>query len=477
MKKYKELLQNIGLLTISNFGSKVLIFLLVPLYTAILTTEEYGNFDFIYVTISLLIPLLTFNISDGAMRFLLDRKNNSADKKKICYISYKYQFISFVIIFSLATINYFFPIFKIFKEFYLFFILYYISTLLYQSFQNLIRGYDKLVIIAIGGIINSVLILGLNILFLLVFKWGLKGYFLANILANFLSFVYLCIYLIPEYKKANTAKMSNINVEKEMLEYSKPLMLNSIGWWINNVSDRYLVTYFCGIAVNGIYSVAYKIPSLLSILQSIFNQAWTIFAVKQIDVKKNNEIINNVYILYNIIMVLSCSLLIVFSRILAKFMYLKEFYEAYNYMPLLTLSVVFGALSGLIGGLFSAEKDSKIMGKSTLLGAGINIIFNLILIPLIGAIGAAIATCISYFSVWLIRIVVLNKNYHINLFKFKDFFVYFLLVLQILIVLFIKSNINLLMNFIILVGIVILYLKPIKYTIMKLLNVLKKRSV
>ena len=84
MKKYKELIKNMGLLTLSNFGSKILSFFLVPLYTAVLSTKDYGNFDFVTVTASLLIPLLTLNISEGALRFLLDKEKNKKQIFNIC---------------------------------------------------------------------------------------------------------------------------------------------------------------------------------------------------------------------------------------------------------------------------------------------------------------------------------------------------------------------------------------------------------
>ena len=68
-----------------------------------------------------------------------------------------------------------------------------------------------------------------------------------------------------------------------MIAYSAPLVLNAIGWWVNSASDRYVVTWLCGLAVNGIYSVGYKIPSIINVFQTIFNQAWFLSAVKEFD--------------------------------------------------------------------------------------------------------------------------------------------------------------------------------------------------
>ena len=71
---YKYLLKNIGLLTLSNFATKLLTFLLVPFYTNVLTTTEYGTYDLFYTTVSVLVPILTLNIQDAVTRYAIDKK-------------------------------------------------------------------------------------------------------------------------------------------------------------------------------------------------------------------------------------------------------------------------------------------------------------------------------------------------------------------------------------------------------------------
>ena len=437
MKKYLELLKNIGILTLSNFGSKILSFLLVPLYTAMLSAEEYGNFDFINVTISLLIPLLTLNISEAALRFLLDSKRTEDEKKDITYITFRYALISIAIVTMFSVINYIFNFIPILKDNFIFFIIFYLVSVMYQVIQNITRGYDKLFDIAVAGIINSISMITLNILFLLVFKIGLTGYFLANIISTGIVTIYLSFKLRIS---KNINNKTNKIIEKEMIQYSKPLMLNSTAWWITNISDRYIITFMCGIAANGIYSVAYKIPSILSIIQNIVNQAWTISAVKNINDDSGNKFVRNVYSFYNFIMVAGCSSLIILTKILAKMLYNNEFYSAWKYMPFLLISIVFGALSGVLGGIFSAEKNTKILGYTTIGGAIINIILNFILIGKVGVIGAAIATAISYFVVWAIRIIVVQRKYKLKLNVKRDIIAYITLIVQSLIILTLKDN-------------------------------------
>lgn len=214
-----------------------------------------------------------------------------------------------------------------------------------------------------------------------------------------------------------------------MKEYCRPLILNSISWWINNVSDRYIVIWFCGVSVNGIYSIAYKIPTILNIIQNIIMQAWQISAVRDFD-KNDKDGFSKMYEAYNFFTVVICSGLIVSTKVFARLLYAKDFYEAWKYTPFLLISIVFGAMSGYIGGIFSAVKDSKIYSYSTMIGALSNIMLNIFLVKMIGAMGAAIATMVSYFIVWQIRILNVKKYMKLDINLYTHYLSYSLLVIQ-----------------------------------------------
>ena len=405
MKKYRYLLKNIGLLTISSFGTKLITFFLVPLYTSILTTQEYGTYDLFNTTISLLIPILTINIQDGVLRFSL-----GADREKTAQVfSYgvKLVGVSSLLICIFAWVNQYFCWVKIFAGYPLFFVLLYITTSYNQIFMNIARGVDRVADVSIAGVISALTGCLLNIWLLVFVKIGLNGYFIAAIGTALAPCIYLGFRLhLGNYLRRNTDEQ----LRKDMLAYSAPLVLNAIGWWINSASDRYIVTWICGVAANGIYSVGYKIPSILNVFQTIFNQAWVLSSVKEFDPEDKDGFFVNIYNIYECLMVGVCALIIVFTRFIARILYAKEFYNAWVYVPFLTISIVFGALSGLIGGVFAAAKDSKIFSISTLVGAAVNTVLNVLLVMNIGAIGAAIATAISYTVVWAIRLICVKRH-------------------------------------------------------------------
>lgn len=458
-----------GLLTLSNFGSKVLSFLLVPLYTSLLTTNEYGTYDLYVVTISLLTPILSLSIVNGVMRFTLDKDSDKTQTFSIGLLGTTRAIIIFI---ALVGINNIFNIIPTFNEYPLYFILYFASSIYYDLIASFARGLDKVTDYAIAGLIDSAIMLSLNVLLLAVFHMGLNGYFLANCLSKIVPIIYLVLRLrIYKYVKFTNRDKS---LKKQMERYSKPLIFNTIAWWINNVSDRYIVTWLCGTSANGIYSVAYKIPSIINVFQSIFSEAWTLSAVKEYD-EGSDDFYTEVYNLYNFGLVFVCSALITADQLCAKILFAKDFYTAWKYAPFLMISVVFGALSGLIGGIFSAAKDSKVFAKTTIAGACVNTVLNIALVYFMGPVGAAIATLISYFIVWIARVKSVKKIVTFNINLKKDLFAYLLLLAQAIIM--VTVNIVLLKyisEFIILFIIVVLYLKETKIYIQKIIDALKK---
>ena len=464
MNGYKYLFKNIGLLTLSSFATKILVFFLVPLYTNILTTTEYGTYDLFNTTIGVLIPILTLNIQESVMRFSLEKKYS---RNAIITIGAKYLLISNIIVIIGLEINSIFNISILVKQYAIFFFLMYATQSMSGIIISYIRGIDKIAELSVSSVIASFVTIGLNIVFLAVFKWGLMGYFLANIVGPFFQ----CIYL---FFRANVIKNinfhNNFNTEKKaMLSYCKPMIANGVAWWVNNTSDRYIVIFFCGLAENGVYSVASKIPSILNIFQSIFNQAWTLSAVRDFDPEDKNGFFANTYKAYNCMMVILCSFIIMFDKILAKCLYANDFYIAWKYVPWLTIAGVFGAMSGYIGGFFSAVKDSRIFASSSIVGAISNIILNLILTPYMGALGAAIATAVCYVEVWIFRYIQSKKYIKLRINIFRDIVTYVLICMQATII-YVKSNYIYLLQCVLFVAIIILYADDIKKIINKCIN-------
>lgn len=429
MGKYKYLAGNIALFSISNFVSKILVFLLVPFYTNVLTTAEYGIADIFQVTLLLLVPALTINMGEGALRFGIERHDK---RRSILGIGLKYTMIAAGGVALVCLIASFFVSSEI-KWYLLLFTILFLTNALYEFLILYFQGSELVGIVVIGSILSTITMIACNLVFLLKLKIGLNGYLFSQMIAFGIAVITMLI-LGKIVTRGNGEEQNEDNtdkaLEKEMLDYGRPLILYSTGSWVNNAADRYLVSAICGAAVNGVYGVAYKIPAILTVFQRIFAQAWQMSATKSYKEEKSEEFFTTMYKVYHAFMVLACSFLIMIVKPMASFLFRKEFFSAWEYVPPLLISVVFGAMTGFIGSICLAYKDSKAMGIATGIGAAVNVILNILSIPYLSAMGAAIATAISYYLMYLLAFIKVRKYVKIRANYVRDYISYIILIAQ-----------------------------------------------
>ena len=278
MNKKKELFKNIVIFGIGTFGTKVMQMLLVPLYTIYMTTSEFGVADVINSTNSLISPILTLGLGNGLLRYLLGKAENEKAATKLAVT---------VCFGGTALLALFVPLvskIEIFGEYsYILPILYFVTTLkMYLS--QICKAKEKNIIYAIDGILQTVILTVFCILFIAIWKWGVRGYLYSIIIANAVSIIYYGIF-IHLFRLLHHSKFDK-KLNREMLRYSLPLIPNELSWWVIQMSDRYMVIFFCGESLNGIYSMAYKIPGIFNLLVSVFIQAFGITAIKECDTGK-----------------------------------------------------------------------------------------------------------------------------------------------------------------------------------------------
>ena len=402
-KKYNALIKNIGLFTIGNFGSKLVSFLMIPLYTAILSTTDYGTVDLIQSTAQLLMPILLLSIQDATLRFGMDPKYKKEDvlSTTINVIIKGTAILLIGIIIVNAT-----GIIKLSLEYEIFLFFAFLLGALNNCLNLYLKSRDKASVIAIGGIIGTIVTCLSNILSLVIFKLGINGYIISNLLGIFIQLLYQFI-VGKIYKDLHINKYNNIS--KPMIKYSTPLIANSIAWWINNASDRYILTWISGINANGIYAIAYKIPNMLTTFQNIFQNAWSISAISEFDKDDTDGFIGNNYMLYSFVSIIGCSIILLFNIPIASILYSDQYFEAWKYVPFLLMGTVFNGIAQLEGALFSATKRTKEVSKTTVIGAVVNTIGNLMFIHIWGIMGAALSTKIGYGLMWLLRTKSLQK--------------------------------------------------------------------
>lgn len=420
-QRKKYLLKNTIIFAIGNFGTKFIAFFLVPLYTNVLSTSDYGTVDLIYTIGMMLVPILTLNIAEAVLRFPLDK---DADYNKIMSTGL------IVFLFSVVLGGVLIPIVSSFGrlgDYTIYIFLYTVTAASSQIFLFYLKGKELLIRYSLGNVIQTFSVAVFNILFLLVMQKGIEGYLVAYILANVVTTIYAFVAgnLWSVFKNFKL----DVSLTKKMIRYSSVLIPNSFMWWIMNSVDRIMVTAIVGVAENGVYAVAYKLPTLLSAVMSIFNQAWSFSAIKENESSDKEEYSNQVFEqLVSVVILVAIGMLMV-TKVFLKYYVGKDYYEAWRHIPYLMIGFVFMTLGTFLSSSYTVHKDSWGFLASGTAGAIINVILNFVLIPGLGATGAAIATCISYIAVFVYRVFDTRKYLKLKVFKKKHVLGYSLLIL------------------------------------------------
>ena len=412
MNKYEKLLKNTKMIMLSNLGIKILSIILVPFYTYFLTKEEYGIIDIMMNIVTLLVPIISFNIADSVLRFSIDEKNNSASVLKIGFVI-SFRGIFFIILLSIIIISYI----KInnINTYIWMLLLIIISQIFNTILLQFAKGIGKFNEFILGGLFNSIIVLLLNIIFISKLYLGINGYGYSLIIGNIIS----CFYIVYKLKILKILKHAYIDTKlcNEMIKYSLPLIPNSIMWWIMNAIDRYFILGIVGVSGNGLYAVSNKVPTLLNIMNSIFIQAWQVSVIEEYNSEDRDIFQTNMFSVLSKVMILSVSFILIFIKFLIISVFSYEFIDAWKSVPFLLLSSMFSSFSSFFGSNYCAMKKTNGILRTSIIGGLINIIFNIILIPKFGLVGAAISTTLSFFIVWLIRVYDVKKYINVQIDK------------------------------------------------------------
>lgn len=399
--QYKKLFNDSLIFAIGSFGSKLITFFLVGFYTYYLTKSEYGTADLLLNTINLALPIVSLSVSEGVLRFVLDSKSQ---QEKVDWLRTALG-TNVMGLGGLALLLGGLRLFGLWVDLSSGVGLLSFCLLTIQSFQLILMQYikavGKLKTYAANGILLSLLTLLFNLLLFQRLKNMIVAYFLSLVVANLFSLGFLAVNISW---RALITRRKTVNSEqrKQLIAYSLPLIPNSAMWWILTTSSRFIMTFFLGVASNGMYAAASKIPNLLSVIGTIFLQAWQLSAVEQYHKKEAAAFYQKVFNHYSTLLLFS-GLILLFLDPLASVLLSKEFYFAKSYIPLLLVSNFFSCISGFFGTTYIVVKKTRGILTTSLLGAAVNVLASLLLIPLIGINGASLASGGGFFLIFYLR--------------------------------------------------------------------------
>lgn len=402
MNQKKDLIKNTIIISIGKFSTKLVSFLLLPLYTSILSKSEYGNFDLLNTISIFLIPIITLQMDEAMFRFLIDAKDEN-DKRKVFS-----KTVIFAILSSLVWALIIFLVGTIVGYKYTHWLIFYcISSVVYTIASAFSRGEGNFKLYSFLAFCSSILNILLNILFVAILRIGLNGLFLAYIISSTLVGLY-GLYRLKAYRYI-TFKYKYKGVMREMIKYSLPLVPNSVSWSLISLSNRLIITSQLGIGFNGIYSVSNKFPTIINTCYGFFNTSWRESASKAVKTDSRDSFYKSVYLNLKRFLLGVSIMMIALLPFIFNLLVNKNYNDAYNYIPFMIISIYFTNMASFSSGIFAAYKDTKILAPTTIIGTIISITFNILLINKIGLFAPVFGTMLAYFILYIYRNYKLRK--------------------------------------------------------------------
>lgn len=404
MSEKKRLLVNTVFIAIGNMGAKIVSFLLLPLYTSILSTEEYGDYDYIVTIASFLLPIITLCLHEAMFRFLID--NDTEDgKREIISLTSVFIVVCCAVLAAACIILKF----TINPKYIIYLLIYTVANVLYVYSNSILRGLGKTKLYAILSSGKNILQVVLNVLAVLVFGMGIEGLLISLIISEILAFI-VNIFVSKLWRYISFENL-NFKRAKELFKYSVPLIPNSISATLLTLSDRLMITWMIGSDANGIYAISCKFPSIIDTVYHFFYTSWSESSARVLkDEKEDLSKFYNTLLKQINNMVFAClAVMTVAMPILFRIFIKGDYVAGFDCVPFLMLGTYFNCIAKYYAGIFTAYKKTGVLLLSTMASAIINVALNFILLTQIGIIWAAITTCIANFIMFLLRFIFSQK--------------------------------------------------------------------
>lgn len=448
---------------IGNLSSRILNFLLVPLYAYTVSTNDLGNYDYVITLANIIVPIVYMNIWEAILKFFLSKDD---EKEKIISTSIFFVFLVTLLFVLGATCLFQIYSFVAENSFLVtaIFVVFGLTTL----WQYYARSINAEKIYVASSIISTIINLILNIVLICVCHMGFKGLAISYIVANLMS-VIIIEFKIKMFSKFKIRKVE-CSLLKKMLVFSAPLVLNTISAWLLNGSSKVIIVQFLGSTENGLYAFANKFSVIVTLFGTVINMAFVEESIinsqkGKVDSYFLNTVENLFYYFINLLIIFIPIINIFYSIIST-----TEYFASRVYFPFLLLYALFSVLSTNIGTIFHVVNKTKYAFLTTIIGAIFFLLICFLGINSIGLYAVAIAQIIGAFVMFLLRYL-FTKKYVSDTFKWSKWLILLLIFLG---TSWVSYNLNLIYN-IILLGLILLLEFYINRSMV--LNLLKKFKI
>lgn len=408
--RYGNLFKNLLLFLANAFATKLISFVLVPLYTAFMSAGEYGITDMSVTVINLLVPLATLSISDSVIRYIVADGDNGS----------KYAGIGlFVTCASVFLVTCFAPLLDLgvfggLGDYKGLFVLAYGANALMTLFTAIAQGRGKISLIPICAGLSSAITLVSAIVLIGIMRTGISGYFVSVSLGPVVSVIVFSTLgglggfafrgirgIFTEDEKLKTFGLYC----RSLLKYSVPLTPNYVFWWLQTGISRFFIVGFLGISASGMFAAASKIPGLLNTAYSVFQQAWQLSVFRE---SKGNELESFYSTVFSVLFAAISTLCAFISFLAPEFasiMLQGETYAAWPLIPILLIANLVSVLNSFYGTVYTATMRTGYIMKTTVVGAVTCVVLTAILLPPFELYGACLASLAAQSVVLAFRIL------------------------------------------------------------------------
>lgn len=398
MGKQKELAKNTGIIGIGKLSSQLVSFLLLPLYTSILSAAEYGIVDLLLSYIQLLLPIVSVQLDQALFRFLVSKRSDGEECSTIISTMGFFSVIQIVLYGTLFVVVQFF----IDYDFKWFFLLN-ISCFVFSSFAaGCARGLGNNVSFSIQSFIAVLTNILFNIVFLVLLRMGAGGMLLASALSALVAGIYgFWSNKIFSYLSLSAIDKSRM---REFYSYSVPLIPNQLSWWVMKASDKTVINVFVSTAANGIIAVAAKFSSAYIMIYNLFNLAWTESVVVHIHDEDAEEYLKEtINSMFSLFASLCFGIIAVMPFVFGILVPNQEYSEAFYLIPIYMISVLFNAVVGLYSAIYVVNKDTKAIAMTSGIAAVVNLLANLAMVKIIGVYAAPVSSALGFAVIMVYR--------------------------------------------------------------------------
>lgn len=404
----KALLTGTIVYAIGNLGTKILTFLIVPLYTYYISTSDMGEYDLLITGVGLLSPIISLRISEATYNWMIKQtKSNEVCIKSTYNYLLKSCALSVIVV---GIIGRFIHIWNL----KLFLVILILDPVL-ETTQKILRGLKNQKLFAASGIIYTGILVTLNFLTVCVMKLGVTSLLVNTIISQLVSIA--LIFIFEKRMRCLTVaveKRTLLETQREMLKYSMPLVPSTLSWWVMSVSDRYVVRFFLGSSFNGIYAIATKFPSVLQTFFVLFNNAWTDMALANLHSKEeNSKYVSNLFEKMYMFSFSTIFCLIPVTKVVTQIILSVDYKIGSIYIGFLYLGAIFQGFSTFASVGYLQNKKTVRAATSSLAGAIINLLVDFILIKSVGLFAAALSTYAGFLVMWLVRMYDIRNDWPI----------------------------------------------------------------